>query len=359
MKIGIDISQVVYATGVSTYTRNLVRTLLEIDKENEYILFGGTFRRGKDLRAFFSSLKGNFEPRTFPISPSFAKILWGRFHVLKIENFIGKVDVFHSSDWTQPPSDAFKVTTVHDLVPLKFPKLSHPKIVSANKLRFKFIKKEVDSLIVPSETTRKDLVNLGIEKKRIVVIPEAPDPIYKPAKKTRVERIKKKYRISGKYLLAIGITPRKNTQRIIEAYEKVRAGRDLKLVLVGEPMMEIEPKRGVTILGHIPNDEVPLFYSGAEALVYPSLYEGFGLPILEAFRSKTPVVTSNLGSMKEVAGKSAVLVDPYDLDSMILGISKALKNRKRLVKSGLKRAKEYSWQKTAGKTLKVYQDLVK
>ncbi len=109
-------------------------------------------------------------------------------------------------------------------------------------------------------------------------------------------------------------------------------------------------------MGQVPFEELPTLYSGADALVYPSLYEGFGLPILEAFVCKTPVVTSNLGSLKEVAGKAAVLVDPHSVDSVAEGVRKALSARKLLVKKGLARVKDFSWQKTAKETLKVYQE---
>src|SRR3989344_6568222 len=131
MKILIDISQIVYGTGVSVYTRNLVESLLNIDKENDYTLFGGTLRRREEIQLFFKQLnKYDFDGRIAPIPPSLANILWNRLHVIKIENFVGKADVFHSSDWSQPPSGAFKVTTVHDLIPIKYPMLSHAKLIS-------------------------------------------------------------------------------------------------------------------------------------------------------------------------------------------------------------------------------------
>ena len=109
---------------------------------------------------------------------------------------------------------------------------------------------------------------------------------------------------------------------MIRAYEKVRPGENLRLVLIGEPMMKIEPGRGVILLDHVPDEELAVFYSGAEAMVYPSLYEGFGLPILEAFSCKVPVVTSNLGSMREVAGDATVLVDPYRVESIASELKK-------------------------------------
>jgi len=355
MKIGIDISQAIYGTGVSTYTENLIKALLSLDKKNQYLLFGGSLRRRAELKAFVSRLKGNFKSRLFLFPPTLADILWNRLHILPIEKLVGDLDVFHSSDWAQPPSKALKVTTIHDLVPLKFPQHSHPRIVSAHKARMKWVKKEVDRVIVPSKATKEDLLIKGIKEERIVVIPEAPDPIFKPAKKTAINKLKRKYRISGGYLLVVGVNPRKNTERIMAAYEKMRAGLDLKLVFIGRPYQKVEPRRGVRFVGHVETKEMPVFYSAAEALVYPSLYEGFGLPVLEAFACRTPVVTSDLSSLPEISGNAAILVDPYNVDSIAEGIEKALKQRKKLIRKGLARVKQFSWKETAKKTLGVYR----
>ena len=135
MKIGIDISQIVYGTGVSVYTKNLVENLVKIDKENEYILFGGSLRRLDPIKSFIGSLPGHVLGKTYPLSPKMADILWNRLHILYIERLTGQLDVFHSSDWTQPPSHAFNVTTIHDLAPFVYPKLTPPEIVSAHKAR--------------------------------------------------------------------------------------------------------------------------------------------------------------------------------------------------------------------------------
>ena len=356
MKIGIDISQIVYGTGVSKYTKNLIEGLLAIDKDNDYMLFGGSLRRKKEINTFMASLKGNVVGKTYSLSPTMADILWNRLHILKMEKLIGDLDVFHSSDWTQPPSSAFKVTTVHDLVPLRFPQYSHPRIVSVHKAKLKHVKNEIDVVIVPSEATRDDLISTGISKDKIRVIPEATDFIFKPAKKKDIEMLKKEHRIRGGYLLAVGVGPRKNTERIIEAYEKVRAGRDLKLIILGHPYKKIEQKRGVIFTGHVKTEKMPTYYSGAEALVYPTIYEGFGLPVLEAFSCKTPVVTSNISSLPEVAGDAAELVDPFSVDSITGGIKEALSHQKGLIDKGLKRSKEFSWRKTAQMTLDVYRE---
>lgn len=363
MRIAIDVSAIIYGTGVSVYTKNLIENLYKLDKENEYILFGGSLRRFNELKNKVLHLsdivdenKERTSERLFPIPPTVADLIWNRLHVLRIEKLVGKNDVFHSSDWTQPPSSSFKVTTIHDLVPLKFPELSDPKLVSVHTARLKWVCKEVDRVIVPSVATSRDVEGLGIKKERIRIIPEAPNPSIVPVGEEEVEKLKKKYRISGKYLLAVGVNPRKNTQRIIDAFEKIKTEVKSKLIIIGHRYSDITPSSGVFFLGHIPGDELPTFYSGAEVLVYPSLYEGFGIPILEAFVCETPVVTSNVGSMAEVAGNAAVLVDPYNTSSIADGILEAVKNKDKLVKSGLKQAKKFSWEKTARETLKVYKE---
>ena len=349
MKIGIDISQIAYGTGVSTYTENLVKNLLKIDRENEYLLFAGALRRKQDILKVFS------QTRVFPIPPSLADIVWNRMHAFKVEKLIGNVDVFHSSDWTQPPTEAFKVTTIHDLIPLKFPKYIHPQIVPVHKRRLEWVKKEVDRIIVPSEATKEDLLLLGIAEEKIRVIPEAP--VYSPSSWKEVGEVKRKYNIRTKYLLAVGLSPYKNTERIIKAFDLVGGGKDLKLVVVGRPnFVDIKERRGIVFVGSASDMELPALFTGAEALVFPSLYEGFGLPILDAFNCKIPVVTSNLSSMPEVAGNAAVLVDPYDVDSIAEGIKKVLRGKKGFVDKGIRRVKEFSWEKTAVETLKVYKE---
>lgn len=356
MKIGIDISQIIYGTGVSVYTKNLVKNLLEIDKDNEYVFFGGSLRRKKEFKKFTDTLNGNFTTRFFRFPPSLADFFWNRLHFPKVETFVGKVDVFHSSDWAEAPSKAFNVTTVHDLTPFKFPKLTPSKVLAVHKRKIGRALASVDRVIVPSNSTKDDLVKLGFEKDRIRVIYEAASPVYKRKAQDEVKKLKRKYKITKGYLLAVGTSPRKNLNMVIKAYERVRAGHSLKLIVVGGHSDKEEYKRGIRFVGHVNEDELATLYSGAEALVYPSFYEGFGLPIIEAFSCGCPVVASNNSSIPEVAGDAAVLVDPANINSVVKGIEKALKEKQTLRKKGLKRAKDFSWKKTAEETLSVYME---
>lgn len=359
MKITIDISQVIYQTGVSTYTVNLVENLLKIDKKNEYLLFGGSLRRKEDFKAITKNLKGDFSEKYMAFPPTLANILWNRFHIIKAERFVGKTDVFHSSDWSEPPTDAFKVTTIHDLTPLKFPKLTRPEIVSAHKAKMKWVIKEVDRIIVPSISTKNDLVALGGDKERISVVPEAVDLEFKRSPKNEIEETAKKLGIKKPYLLSIGVGPRKNTKGTIEAFKTINKDNRLQLVIVGFDHYGFGEGAGVTFTGHVKKSDLIDLYSGAEMLVYPSFYEGFGLPLLEAFACECPVVTSNLSSLPEVAGDAVIYVDPKSSDSIAKGIGEVKKKEKELVEKGKDRLKMYSWEKTAKMTLSVYEEAKK
>ncbi len=356
MKIAIDVTQVVYGSGVSVYTKELVKALLALDKENQYILFGGALRRKADLTKFLSSLKGNFKTVKLPFPPRFADLVWNKLEAFPVELFLGKIDVFHSSDWTQPPSSAFKVTTIHDLVPIKYPKLSHPRVVSTHTKRLEIVRKKVDRIIVPSNETFDDLVSMGFRKDRLRCIPEAPNSFAKKAKAEEVTKVLEKFNVKKPFLLGIGINPRKNTEKIIEAYKKLKKHHELELVLVGYPYSELKFSEGIIATGHVTDDELSALYTAAQALVYPSLYEGFGLPILDAFACGTPVVTSDSGSMKEIAMGAAVLVNPLSTLSIKEGIEKAFEEASLLTQKGKTRVKSYTWHKTAISTLSVYKE---
>jgi glycosyltransferase involved in cell wall biosynthesis len=352
MRVAIDISQVIYGTGVSAYTENLVKNLLKIDSENEYILFGGSLRRRKEILKIFPQAKAFFYP------PTLADFVWNRLHFFPVEKLIGEIDVLHTSDWTEPPSKAFKVTTVHDLIPIKFPGIIHPDIVSVFKRRLLLVKKESDRIIVPSNSTKNDLISFGVDENKIRVIFEAPEAIiFSKVGEGKIKEVKEKYNIGGDYLIAFGSAPYKNTRNIIRAFELSSAGKNLKMVIIGRQSWgKISQSRNVRLTGFVSNAELSALFTGAKGLVFPSLYEGFGQPILEAFAYGIPVVTSNISSMPEVAGNAAVLVDPNDPFSISQGIESILRGPKGFVEKGLMRVKDFSWKKTAEETLNVYKE---
>lgn len=359
MRIGIDISQIIYGTGVSFYTKELVKNLLRVDKENSYVIFGGSLRRKKELEAFTKTLRGNFSTKFFPFPPSLLDLVWNRLHVGKIERLIGNLDVFHSSDWSQPPTRAFKVTTVHDVSALIYPLLTSRRVFQVQNRRLLRVKEEIDRIIVPSEATKKDLMAFGIAKEKIRVIYEAAGEDFYPRSQEEISNVLRRYALRGKYILSVGVGGRKNTERLISAFELATAGEDIKLVLIGRPMGKIRAGRGLVFLGRVPERDLPPLFSGSQVFAYPSLYEGFGLPVLQALACGTPVVISNVSSLPEVGGDAAVYVDPTQVASIAEGIRKALRGRLGLIKKGFVQAKRFSWEKTALETLDVYKEAKK
>lgn len=351
MRIGIDISPVLYGTGVSVYTKNLLVALLAIDKSNEYIITGGSLRRKDELDDYVGTLKGNLVSKVNYISPEIANIIFNQIHIIPIDIFTGHMDVFHSSDWTQPKSKAFKVTTVHDLFPLRYPKLVHPKIVNTHELRMRWVVSEIDAVIVPSQATKEDVRLMGVNSNKIHVIPEALKPEFKRVPDQRVLQVKKKFGIKREYFLSVGIGERKNTTRTIQAWQEYKD--DFELILVGRNQEELD-LGNAKHLDFVSTSDLMALYSGASLFLYPSLYEGFGLPILEAFACRCPVLTSNISSLPEVAGDACVLVNPNSIDDIVHGIKSAIRTSKTLIRKGSVRVGEFSWHKTAKQTLDVY-----
>jgi len=342
MKIGIDISQIVYqGSGIATYTQELVENLLKADKKNDYLFFGSSLRQRQKLKDFVKGKRA--VARIYPFPPIFLEKLWNQLHIWPVEKLIGEIDVYHSSDWLQAPSRAKKVTTIHDLIPFKYSKSFNRRgghdIVANQKRRLKWVKKECDLIMADSQATKKDVIEiLGIPEKKIKVIYLAADEIFKPQPESEVNRVKRRYKIKKDYVLAFGGSARKNIERVTEA------SPELQVFVVGQP--------------YVPVSDLPALYAGAECLVYPSFYEGFGLPVLEAMACGCPVVTTDRGSLAEIAGKAAVLVEPDNINSITLGIKKAIGEQKVWQQKGFVQAKKFSWQKTARQVLQVYQEVV-
>ena len=380
MKIGIDISQAVHGTGASNYILELVKNLAKIDKKNEYILFGASLRAISRFNKLKDDLKSNqnFQFKIVPIPPTILEILFNRFRFPNIEKFIGQVDVFHSSDWTQPKlksKSTKKVTTVHDLVAYLFPSSVHQKIISTQKRRLNLVKKEIDAIIVDSATTKEDVIKfLEINRQKISVIPLAASGIFKPQEDTKINDVIAKYKIKKPYILSVGTQePRKNIQKLLDVFGQiVSANPQFHLVLTGKygwgpdlpaAKQGFHSPEKVIWTGYVPQEDLPVLYAGSRVFVYPSLYEGFGLPVLEAMACGTPVITSNNSSMAEIAKDAAILVDPRSEGQLTkaieLVLSLSLENYQKMVRASLDRARQYSWTKTAKETLKVYEEVAK
>lgn len=335
MKVGLDISQIIHPGGVANYTKNLALELQK-NKNLDTVFFFSAFRQ---------SYKGGLKNvKQFKLPPSLFEVLFNRIRNVPIEKFIGPVDIFHSSDWVQPPAKAKKVTTYHDAIALKYPQWSHPKIVAVNKRRIKLVENEIDKVIAVSNSTRNDLLEVSkLKPSQVEVVYEGVSDDFKPAAENEKKIFRSKYNLPENFVLAIGgVGERKNLKRISEAC------KDFHLVISFKDLQ-------------VADEELPLLYSSADALVYTTLYEGFGLPILEAFACGTPVVTSNISSMPEIAGDAAVFADPESPEDIRKKIKEVLNDKdlkEELIKKGSKRAKDFTWEKTAEQTFKLYKTLL-
>lgn len=362
MKITIDVSQIVYGTGVSLYTQNLVKNLVELDRNNNYLLFGTSWGRKNELKKAIRELAINsrVKSRLLPIPLSLWETYWNKVHFGNIETFTGKTDIFHSSDWVEPHANCVKITTVHDLSPILFPMYTSKFVRDVHKRKLDWVRKESEIVISPSVSTKSDLISFGIQEEKIRVIPEAPTISMQKFTKQESDEILGKYNIDGEFIISIGTNPRKNISRMVEAFQKVKRKTHLKhFLIVGVDAVDVGLKNdGVITTGYISDKELACLMRLSRMLLYASLYEGFGIPILDSFKIGIPVVTSNTSSMPEVSGDAAVLVDPYDINSISEGIIKAYNDQKKLIALGQERLKLFSWKNTALNTLKVYKEVV-
>ena len=291
------------------------------------------------------------------------------------------VDVFHGMDHVGIPlvGNAAKcVVTVHDVIPLILPRtftLRHRLVVRMALAR---VRQKADRIIVPSQTVKRDVVqHLGLAEDLVVVTPEGCEPRFRPVPaEASLREVAAKYGLPPRYVLAVGtLEPRKNLTTLLEAFARLRraAAIDpaLRIVLAGargwleEPIFQTVRSLGleqvVCFPGFIDDDDLPAVYSGAAVFVFPSLYEGFGLPLLEAMACGVPVITSNISSMPEVAGDAAMLVDPRNVDGLAAAIAQVLRDealRDRLRGAGIARARQFSWETAARQTLDAYASLV-
>lgn len=363
LKIGIDVTAGIYSgTGVASYYRSLVPELIRQGKDCEFVLLGYAMRRYSDLK---------LANKKFFLPPRLMEILWNKMHIVPVETFTGDLDIFHAWDYLQPPVKKAKViTTIHDLTTIKFPLYHHESTVEAQAHRLRWVRREADIVLADSLATKKDIVELlGIPEEKIKVVYLAAGEQYaelkvksEKLKAAEIKRVKQKYGIEEEYFISVGtLEPRKNLKRVIEAFSGVgsRESGVRNLVVVGKSGWgeNLSKANNVNFLGLVEDDDLPGLYAGSAGLIYPSLYEGFGLPVLEAMTVGCPVLTSDRGSLEEIAGKAAVLVDPENIESIAWGIESLIKDREKLITKGLKRSESFSWEKTAAETLSIYKSL--
>ncbi len=373
MRIGIitDILDMdVNITGPGVYAYNLIKNLNLIDKENEYYLI---HYKENDLDIYKSN-----EQIIIPANP------WGHYArrnillPLKLKNL--GLDVVH--DLMQEGFLSFnppfsKIITIHDLTFLHSLKPASMKGKIYRKLIYSQILKGMDRIIAVSQATERDLVKyFKLPEEKIRVIYEAVDERFKPLGEGEIAEVKQKYALDFPFILYVGLLmPKKNIPNLIRAYHKLRE-TDLrhKLVIVGrkvpktstaeifETVDRLNLQRDVIFTEYVPGDDLPGLYNAADLFVFPSLFEGFGLPPLEAMACGTPVITSNVTSLPEVVGDAGITVNPYDADRLAEAMHEVLTNeglREEMIEKGLKRAKTFSLEKEARETLRVYEEVGK
>ena len=358
MKIAID-ARKWRDYGIGTYVRNVVRHLAQIDRETTYLLFCNPADESA-LR----DLAENFVP---VVDSSAGYSL--REHVslpLKLRSL--GAELLHSPHYVRPlfctiPS----VVTIHDCIHLLFPQYL------PNRMAFRYARFVMGSAIrnssivfTVSEASRADILRFypSTDPAKVHVVPNAIDAelLVDPGEAER-DRVRERYQIRGRFVLFAGnVKPHKNLERLIRAFARVRCqegNEDLRLVVIGDDVSryaslrrtadEAGVRQEVRFFGFVPHETLAALYRMATVFAFPSLYEGFGLPPLEAMACGTPVVTSRISSLPEVVGDGALLVDPYNEDDIAQGIARLLDEqdlRARLVERGLERAASYSWARS-------------
>jgi glycosyltransferase involved in cell wall biosynthesis len=352
-------------TGVEKYASELIKNLAVLDTKNEYRLYFRTPPLEK-----FKQLPKNFVTKLIPF-PKF----WTQTR-LALELLIHPVGVFMLPIQALPfLHPAKSVIVVHDIAYEFFPEAFPAFMKFYLKLTTRFGVANAKKIITVSQSTKNDVVKVyGVDPSKIEVIHLGVDAKYQPLAYDQTQAVLDKYGLSHKkYILFLGtLQPRKNIVRLTDAYVKLKKDYRIeeKLVIVGgkgwlwEPIVQkLESAKlsdAVVHLGYVDEADKVALYNGATLLTLPALYEGFGLPPLEAMASGTPVVVSNISSLPEVVGDAGVLVDPNSVDSIAEGILKVLMDKNlqnEMSQKGMMRAKEFTWGKTAEKTLAVLESL--
>ena len=372
MRIGFDASMLGKGGGIATYAECLLAALGRLGGGHSFALWCARPAAGPVARRL--ALRG-----ATVVAPGVGGRLWDRWsrlawgNPLPIEALVGPVDVFHGPNYFLPAQRgrAARVVTVHDLSALRHPEWHPASRVLMHRAGLRRTLRAVDHAITDTEAVRAEVIaTCGVPPDRVTSIHPAAPPGFLPRRPSELKPILDPWGLAvGDYLLWAGaIEPRKNLVRLLQAVAAVQARRgDMPpLVLAGPPgwrnreiRRRIDAARpGVRHLGYLPDEGLAALMAGCTALVMPSLYEGFGLPVIEAMASGVPVVTSRGGALEEVAGNAAVLVDPHDPEAIGAGIESLLHDtslRATLAQKGLARAAQFSWERTARETLRVYE----
>ena len=378
MRIAVDARPAAfpYRTGVGQYTRQLLRLLPRLDPDSTYIAWYLNARGlvGGPRRMFAEPTAPNLRERWTPVPARWFRPLEQRFELPRVE-WLARFDVFFAPNFVPPPTRTKRlVMTVHDVAFRLFPETApHSTLRWLDRLDRAL--RQAARVIVVSEQTKRDLLEqYRVPEYRVVVVPNGVDAnAFHGVSDTEVNAARDQLGIRGPYLLFLGgIEPRKNLPAVVRAFARLPSDVRPVLVIAGwrtewnpegwnelQRALEELPagiRSRIAVTGYVPEERKAALLAGAQALVYPSRYEGFGLQVLEAMAAGTPVLTSNVSALPEVAGDAAVLVDPADVDSIADGMEKLLRDdelRNVLRGRGRARAKRFSWEETARRTVAV------
>ncbi len=366
MRVGIDARLVYYhQQGIGQYILRLTQALAQLDHDDQFILF--TSR--KDNTPIVQQSNFRRERLWTPSHHRFEPL------ALSVELAPYALDVLHSPDFIPPAATRAKsVITVHDLAFLLFPDLlTRPS--ARYYSRVDIAARKADHIIAVSESTKRDTIRLlGVPEEKITVIYEAAHPIFTTITNPEpLERVRARYKLPRDFILFVStIEPRKNLPTLLRAFRRLRDNYKTEITLaiaghrgwlveeVDQTLAELNLGDAVRFLGGIPNEELVYLYNAAKLFVLPSLYEGFGLPPLEAMACGTPVIVSKVSSLPEVVGDAALLVNPEDTDGLTVAMWRLISDenlRREMRAKGLKRAQTFSWERAARATLGVYRQV--
>ncbi len=376
MRITFDISPAVHHhAGLGRYAHELLDALISLDRANEYCAFYYSPRSRERPDAPLDRLAA----RTIRLGakPWRMSVLLAEFFGATLDRWLPRSDVFHATDHLLPPlRHSGGVFTIHDLIFRFFPEYHLPLNRWYLSLMLPRFFNRADALIAVSQSTQRDVTRLmQVPQEKIAVIYEGVNPAFRPIDDaTQLARVRAKYDLPARYILYFGtIEPRKNLVTLLDAYhfllsrddaapEVVVAGRRGWLYQpVFQRVRELGIERRVHFTDWVEARDAPAVMSGASAFVYPSLYEGFGLPPLEAMACGVPVICSNASSLPEVVGEGGILFEPRDVGALAAALTRVLADPglcAQLRERGLARARKFSWERAARETLAVYQSVV-
>lgn len=373
MTIGIDIRVLGSRakSGIEEYTENLLAHLIPLDKKIKYKLFFSSWKN--DLPDYSWTLLPNVEIKKYKLPNRLLFYSSNFFNAPFIDKLLGGVDVFFSPHFfiTALSPSCRRVTTFHDLSFIHFPEFfSWRKKVWHNfEMKPSWQSRFSDRIIAVSNSTRNDLVNFyGVDPAKIQVVYSGISPMIKKPMPDKLKEFRKKNNIPDKFILFLGkLEPRKNICSLIRAFNVLKEKdffKDLFLIIAGsrgwlyddilDGIVKSKHKKSIILKNFVFDEERPFLYSLASVFVYPSFFEGFGFPPLEAMACNTPTIVANTSSLPEVVGGGSLLIDPCNINDITDAISKILTNenlRSRLVKEGIERTKLFDWQRAAEFTL--------